>query len=116
MKPTQDLQAAFKAAVAEMSKQKAVLIKPQGLPECYRLAATADDVITGSEIIDAMKERHGDQLPKAASVAVRAAQVICDADGKRLFDPNSLDDLKTLAALPWETLSDLAGASDEKKN
>lgn len=41
-----------------------------------------------------------------------ACRVLCDANGKRLFDPNSDADVKLIAAQPWPLLRRVLSASD----
>lgn len=45
-------------------------------------------------------------------IARAAARVLCDGDGKRLFDPSNADDVALLASQPWPLLRKVLSASD----
>lgn len=43
-------------------------------------------------------------------IAKGAARILCDAEGNRIFDPNSLADLLLLESQPWDLLQEVTDA------
>lgn len=44
------------------------------------------------------------------------ARVICDADGNRIFDPESAEDVALIAAQPWPLMRQVIAAAEEGAN
>lgn len=66
--------------------------------------------------VDAASSATEPEDGKPRRFARAAARVICDADGVRLFDPASEEDVSLLAAQPWSMLQQVlaaVGASTE---
>jgi selenophosphate synthetase-related protein len=62
--------------------------------------------------IDAREERPNDKNRLARA----AAEVICDKDGKLLFNADSAEDVKLISAQPWDLLSELVGKKATEGN
>lgn len=48
-------------------------------------------------------------------LARSAARLLCDEDGKRLFDPDSAEDVALLATQPWALLRRVLAEADDVK-
>jgi hypothetical protein len=86
----------LRKAMAETAKQKprAVKVKPWGT--VYIRDVTVAEV-------DAQTEDTADAKDKRR-LARGAARVICDPDGKRIYDPDNDTDVALLASQPWPLL------------
>lgn len=65
------------------------------------------------EEVDAYSEDDKADETKTRRLARGAARVICDAQGKRLFDPNNEEHLTILAQQPWSLLQKVLGRLSE---
>lgn len=69
------------------------------------------------EEVDAQSTFKEPEDGKVRRFARAAARIMCDADGTRLFDPTSEEDIQLLAKQPWELLEKVlnaVGATDGK--
>lgn len=64
------------------------------------------------EQVDLQQQEAKGEGPDRLRFARAAARIVCDEHGELLFDATSEDDLKLLAAQPWETLSKVLGMKD----
>src|SRR5262245_49531589 len=61
--------------------------------------------ITVAEVDEQQAEEQEDEDDKRTRIARGAARIICDAEGNRIFDPESKADVELLASQPWPLLS-----------
>lgn len=67
--------------------------------------------------VEALQDDPDDEgEPKTHALARSAARIICDAEGKRLFDPDSEDDIALLAARRWTDLQKVLAAGQSEGN
>jgi hypothetical protein len=68
--------------------------------------------------VEALKDDPDDEgEPQTQHALARsAARIICDADGKRLFDPDNEDDVALLAARRWADLQKVLTAGQDSGN
>lgn len=64
--------------------------------------------------VDEVEEQTADTTAQGdkGRMARAAARVICDAQGKRLFDPGNAEHVKLLGAQPWALLRKVLEASE----
>lgn len=84
------------AAMEVTAANKPRPVKVKGWPDLYVREVTVAEV-------DAQAEDTADAKDKSR-IARAAARVMCDGDGKRLFDPDNDADVALLAKQPWSLL------------
>lgn len=97
-----ELIAAMQAEAALATKVREVSV--EGYPTVYVRELTVAEV----------DEDQATDETKSTRIARGAARVICDKDGKRLFDPNSVADVKLLSSQRWSKLSAIIADPKEK--
>lgn len=66
--------------------------------------------VTVAEVEDQAADTEGADKHR---IARGCARVLCDADGNRIFDAESEDDVTLLAAQPWPLLRKVLAAAEE---
>jgi len=67
------------------------------------------------EEVDAASDTAESEDGKKRRLARAAARVICDEQGKRMFDPTAASDIELLAVQPWSMLQLVLAAADGRK-
>lgn len=62
---------------------------------------------------DSQNDKGEDGENKKRRLARGAARVICDENGRRIFDPESEEDLSLIAEQPWSMLQSLLAAVND---
>lgn len=95
------------AAMAATAAQKLIEVTVEGWGLIHVKPPTVEEVdaATGEDKKDETEHRR---------LARGAARIICDADGKRVFDPQNPADLTLLAQQPWALLQKVLAATDVK--
>lgn len=89
------------AAMRETAQAKPVPVKTKQWGTVYVKPVT----VAEAETIDAGDGKDKNRL------AVGAARVICDESGKRMFSPDSAEDVALLASQPWPLLRRVLAAA-----
>jgi len=101
-KPT--LRDALLAAWAAEDAEPPTAVNVEGWPTIYVRSVTTAEV-------DAAQAVNGVEWKKNAPLSGAAAVIICDAEGNRLFDPNSEADVKLISKRDWAKLSRVLAAA-----
>jgi hypothetical protein len=99
----EDLIAAMKATASP----KPVAVEVKGWGTLHVRPLTVEEV---EEASDQKEPADG----KKRTFARGAARIICDAKGKRIFDPANSADVELLASQPWTMLQQVMAAADAK--
>lgn len=81
-------------------------VEVNGWPKLYVRAVTTGEVDEETELEDKAEG-------KKVRLARGAARVICDAEGKRIFDPENKEHIALLQAQPWSMLQKVLAVVDE---
>lgn len=82
---------------------RAINIAPWGVVH-VRDALSGEVDLRGGDVAQKLADEAGMSVDNAKLIR-GLAQVMCDEDGERLFDPDSVEDLQTLGRQPWRLLA-----------
>lgn len=103
---------AFLAAARAAAQPRLVGVTLPGIGSCWVRPLTAGDWIDAHAVKARLQGEKVEVTPRI-SMAIGLAQNLCGPEGEPLFDVSSLEDLKTLAALPMDAVTAaLASAGD----
>jgi hypothetical protein len=92
------------AAMQLTAAEKPVPVEVKGWGTVYIRALTVAEV---EEQADDVADKND-----KSRIARGAARLLCDEDGKMLFDPKNEEDIKLLAKQPWRLIRKIIDASD----
>lgn len=95
------------AAMQATASPKPVAVTVEGWGTLYVKPPTVEEVDAASDFKEPADGRK-------RKLARGAARIICDAEGARVFDPESDADVDLLAIQPWSMLQDVMTASQMK--
>jgi hypothetical protein len=96
------------AAMRVTAAEKPTAVDVKGLGTVYVRSLTVAEM---EEIGD--ENNAGTAQKKKNKIARSVAQVMCDENGKQLFDPENADDVALLAKQPWRVLKRVIDVSDK---
>jgi len=86
--------------------QKPTAVTVPGWGKVWVRSLTVDEVDAQDEDTNDKKDR--------TRLSRGAARLICDENGKRMFDPENPEDVKLLAAQPWNLVQMVLAASGKQ--
>ena len=95
---------AFLAAARAAAKPRLIGVTLPGIGSCWVRPLTAGDWID-SHAVTAKLQGDKVEITPRIRMAIGLAQNLCGPEGESLFDVGSLEDLKTLAALPMDAVT-----------
>lgn len=98
------MKAEFLAALQATAVIKPKPVTVAGWPTVYVRALTVAEVEDQADDTADKQDKH--------RLARGAARVMCDADGKRLIDPDNQDEVNLLASQPWALLRTVLAAAE----
>jgi hypothetical protein len=92
------------AAMQATATRPPIKVEVKGWPELYVRPVTVDEAEQQAKDVEDKDNRHG--------LARGAARVICNADGKTIFDWRNAEHVALLGKQPWPLLQKLLAASE----